>query len=235
MGACLQFNLRGAGKSESEQRELLRAANEIDICVKLGSFFGPEVSYTAQGRGTDVKVKAASIEAEVKYLGARPFHAWNSLQYKKDWERLTDLPPDQYDRFVFVIFWPSIKIKNRAHALGIGRPYAPEVRFRAVYIAPFACFMSGQDAGSKGSSQKLEYCAEAEVCRAAYIRLKDNVTLRFDLVGSREDLIWATIYSRVSKPTITDTMPVLDAVDEGVLLSSGGAAWTYMRASDSIA
>ena len=228
---CHHFRLLGLRESEEKCRKILRRLKEIDLCSQMAAFFGAEIYLGAQGNDNrDLEVRSPRLDAEVKYFGPDLNHTWSSGNLQKDWKWLRDdLPNASYSRAAFVIFWPSKDLYSFMKCLSLPKPSGEQTDYKKGTIAPFSGFTKGEDRPDQGK-QKLVFVNDADVCRRAYIQYRHNVTILYEMVASPNDIVWATVYSRVkrSMPSADPSTKCLKVGDGTDRLASGGPAWQQL-------
>jgi len=159
-GACLKIHhehvLMCRGRSIPRKRKMIRAVREIDLCRYLASYFGHSATLAAQGTSEeDLKVKAPTIRAEVKYL--RP-PARNYSAVHKDWDWLTRVSSsgDEFDKRAWVIFWPSARSDMHDFTNCVSVPKGHGSRYSLEDFAPFVPYAE-PEMPQNGTNQRLAF------------------------------------------------------------------------------
>jgi len=204
-----QFALACQRKQVAEKRDLLLRKREIDFNARLGMFFGPEASISAQGvRDSDLLIKSPVLEVELKYCRpnaaqTQPVNFWNQV-IDKDWNWLLGLNASGsvFKKSAWVVFFPSIRIFTLHQCFRIPqarmvggllpvRDYAPFVRM----VAPMAAHPS-----------RLEYTQPAWERDVVLRRLGVGAPIRVrrQMIGNREQPIWGLVFSRLGHEAAND-------------------------------
>ena len=197
-----QFVLACQRKQAAEKRDLLLRKKEIDFNARLGMFFGPEASISAQGvSDSDLLIKSPVLEVELKYCRpkldqAQPVNHWNQV-IGKDWNWLLRLNAagEVFKKSAWIVFFPSIRIFTFHQCFQIPqarlvqdqlvvRDYAPFVRM----VAPMAAHPS-----------RLEYTQPAWERDVVLRRVGVGAPIRVrrQMIGNREQPIWGIVFSRL--------------------------------------
>lgn len=101
------YQLRCQRRATSDKKALLGSTREIDLCSRLGAYFGPNAHLAAQGTNDiDLVVTGPTIRVEVKYFRP-PARQWAILKDDWDWLLATSNTNDEFRRRAWVVFWPS--------------------------------------------------------------------------------------------------------------------------------
>jgi len=194
-------------KQTAEKRALLLRKREIDFNARLALFFGAEASISAQGvADSDLRIASPVLVVELKYCRpnqaqAQPVNSWTQV-IGHDWNQwllALHASGQTFKKSAWVVFLPSVNLftfhqcfqvpHNRLHNGGVQiRDYAPFISM--VHPMP-------------GHPSRLRYTAaewERDVLlqRAA---VGAPIRVRRQMIGDRQQPIWALIFSRVGTAT----------------------------------
>jgi hypothetical protein len=197
-----QFALACQRKQAPEKRALLLRKREIDFNSRLGVFFGPEASISAQGvKDSDLRIKSPVLEVELKYCRPKenqiqPVNHWAQV-IDKDWKWLLELNAagEVFKKSAWVVFFPSVELftfhqcfqipQNRlANGQIVARDYAPFTQM----VTPMAAHPTRLDY-TQGTWERDVLLRRAGV--------GSPIRVRRQIIGHREQPIWGLVFSRI--------------------------------------
>lgn len=199
-----QFAMACQRRAAEDKKDLLLRQREINFNARLGAFFGPEASISAQGvSDSDLIVKAPVLEVELKYCRPNPkqtgpVNGWGGVW--KDWQWLLQLPAarEKFAKTAWVVFLPSRKLfsfhscfrvpkKKQAAGAPPRANYAPFVEL----VAPIPSHPS-----------QLRYTTgpwERDCVLLRHGSVGAPVRIRRQMVGDPDQPIWGLVLSRVAR------------------------------------
>lgn len=197
-----QFALACQRKQTAEKKALLLKKREIDFNARLGMFFGPEASISAQGvKDSDLRIKAPVLEVELKYCRpneaeTQPVNHWRQV-IEKDWRWLLALTAsgEVFKKSGWVVFFPSVDLFTLHQCFQIPNNRTVNGQLAPRDYAPFTQMVMPM-AGHPSRLQYRPAAWERDVLlrRAA---VGSPIRVRRQMIGNREQPIWGVIFSRV--------------------------------------
>lgn len=202
-----QYVLGLRGATTAGLRDVLLARREIDFNSRLGLFFGPEASISAQGvSGHDLILKSPILKVEIKYLrlnqkptGAQPVNSYKDV--KKDWDWLLGLSSNGnvFRQSAWVVFLPSTKLFSFHDCFRIPKNYQIQGQFPAAAYAPFVEFATPKPT----NPHELQYTTVKNWERDALLQKQGSkVLVRREIVGNIEHPVWSLVFSRVGSKAV---------------------------------
>jgi hypothetical protein len=199
--ACLAINhdyiIRCQRRSIADKKALLTEAREIDLCARLGSFFGPVAHLAAQGQVgpnvIDLQITAPTIRAEVKYFRP-PARAWDQLTHDWDWLLATSNNGEEFRKRAWVVFWPSTSSGMFTFTNCLSVPKSHGTQYSSQDFAPFTPYAE-PEMPPNGVNQRLRFRVPS---RVSVIDMPDGKAVRVDIVGACTHPLWAAVYTRLT-------------------------------------
>lgn len=206
LGICHDYILRAQRRPIRDKKSLLQATREIDLCARLGAYFGTTSHLAAQGTtAPDLEVDGPTIRAEVKYFSG-PARSWRLPSIVKDWNWLLAATNagDEFKKRAWVVFWPSTKLFDFTNCLSVTRTHG--TRYSLLDFAPFTPYAMPK-LPKTGRNQQLEFKLPK---RSTILIMPAGKKVRVDIVAYTTDAMWCAIYTRV---TDTAGLPTIDVTD----------------------
>lgn len=202
-GACLEINhaycLQCTGWTDPERQALLASTKEIDLCARLGQYFGTSTRLHAQGSSkADLRTDSPRFEIEVKYIFPKRTN-WSELS--RDWRWLRDLDNNGgvFAKRAMVWFWPSIDLYEFTQCVSVTRDHGDH--YSEERLTPFWPYVNVETFASS-ARHKLVF-AEPLHQGPHLLRIPNGRRFRIDIVGSVHHPLWASVITRLT-PTECD-------------------------------
>jgi hypothetical protein len=187
---CIQCNRR----TEGDRRSILSDTREIDLCARLGTYFGFSSRLNAQGSDeADVVTESPPFEIEVKYIFPGRTN-WGELSADWEWLRAFTNNGGLFRRRALIWFWPSIELYRVTQCISVTRDRT--AAYSEERLAPFWPFMN-VELPPHGANQRLMF-AEPDHQGPHAIRLPNGRRVAIDIVGSVTHPLWASVYTRLT-------------------------------------
>jgi hypothetical protein len=203
-----QFALACQRKQPAEKKSLLLGKREIDFNSRLAMFFGTEASISAQGvKESDLVIASPTLEVELKYCRPKPaetqpVNSWDQV-INKDWKWLLkrNAAGGGFKKIAWVVFFPSIDIFKFHQCFQIpgGRLVNGQVVARD--YAPFTRLVATDPANPKRLAYEQQPWAPDVVLKR--VGAGAPIRVRRQIVGSRNQPVWALIFSRLGHDAAT--------------------------------
>jgi len=193
---CHDYKLRCQRRAVKHKKELMRGTREIDLCAKLGVFFGPTAQIAAQGmRGNDaidLAVSGPTIRAEVKYFNDQQSFS-GKLARDWDWLLSTSNANQEFSRRAWVVFWPSSANGMFTFTNCLSVPKSHGTQYSHKDYPPFLPYAE-PEMPANGVNQRLTFRTPP---RKSLIKFTHGKKVRVDIVGEITDPLWCAIYTRL--------------------------------------
>jgi hypothetical protein len=202
LGIVHQFALSCQRKQTGEKITLLLRKREIDFNSRLGMFFGPEASISAQGvKDSDLRIKSPILEVELKYCRpnaqrTQPINHWNQV-IDKDWKWLLALTAagEVFKKSAWVVFFPSTDLFTFHQCFQIPQKRLVNGHLLDRDYAPFTLIATPIPT----HPTRLQYTGQTwerdVILRRAAVGAP--IRVRRQIIGNCKQPIWGFIFSRV--------------------------------------
>ena len=178
--------------SSKDKKRLLELTREIDLCAKLGEFFGPNAYLAAQGTNAiDIKVKGPTLQAEVKYF--RPSaRQWTDV--RDDWDWLIELSNNNnnFDKNAWLVFFPSTSLYKFTKCLSVTKTNGTQ--FNLVDYAPFLP-IAQPIVPPHGKNEQLQFKSPE---KTTVLAIHGGRKVRVDIISKNTHPIWCAMYTRIT-------------------------------------